>query len=92
MNRPGESGDSAIAGAAERAAASAGIPGHQTARGNQRQLDSLLARRGEAGAQAGHGLPSGGCPALGQCGLGGLVGRRLDERPMRLGRRTLQPR
>ena len=45
----------AIAGVAERAAASAGIPGNQTARWDQQQLDSVLARRGQAGAQARHG-------------------------------------
>ena len=47
----------AHAAAAERAAASAGIPGNKTARWDQQQLDSVLADRGEAGAQAGHRPP-----------------------------------
>ena len=51
----------AIAGAAERAAAPAGIPGNKTARRDQ-QLDSMLARRGQAVAQAGHGSPAGRLP------------------------------
>jgi len=47
----------AIAGAAERAAAPAGIPGNKTARRDQQQLDGMLACRGQAGAQAGRGPP-----------------------------------
>jgi predicted phosphoribosyltransferase len=47
----------AVAGAAERSAAPAGIPGNKTARRDQQQLDSVPVCRGEAGAQAGHGAP-----------------------------------
>ena len=47
----------AVAGAAERAAAAAGVSGDKAARGDQQQLDSVLAGRGQAGAQAGHGPP-----------------------------------
>ena len=50
-------GDLAVAGAAERTAASAGIHRNKAARWHQQQLDSMPTRRGEAGAQAGHGPP-----------------------------------
>ena len=60
----------AIAGAAERAAAPAGIPGNKTARRDQQQLDGMLACRGQAGAQAGHGPPVRRLPQeLGCCAL-----------------------
>jgi hypothetical protein len=59
-HRFGDPVRAAVAGAAERAAASAGIPGNKTARWYHQQLDSMLARHGKAGAQAGHGRGSGG--------------------------------
>jgi hypothetical protein len=46
-----------VAGAAERPASLARISRDKTACGHQQQLDSVLARRGQAGAQAGHGAP-----------------------------------
>ena len=47
----------AVASAAERAAPSAGVSGNKAACGDQQQLDSVLAGRGEAGVQAGHRPP-----------------------------------